>query len=390
MKKNVKVYAHYLPQFHETQENNIWWGKGFTEWDNVRQAAPLSKKHDQPRIPLNNNYYDLSDKETLKWQAKIAHEYGVDGFNIYHYWSSGVQLLSKPVQMILDDPSIDIDFNLTWANHPWVRSWKNSAGHDSMLLDQTYEDDKQDREKHYQYLLSAMSEKRYSRMDGPPLFSISRTYDIPNTSEYIGELRDYIYKNIGEEIHINSYIQYPPKDKSFINLVDTVSLFQPGTAMFNKDHLESSSININNILMKLKEIFINAPVPLKKLVYKILDKTSKPTKILDYDEIWEIILSQSSEETYLGKPIIKGAFNDWDNTPRYGKEATIISGSSPEKFKFYMEKLINITGESSYSKIIFINGWNEWGESAYLEPYTLNGFGYLESLRDSLNHHKNS
>jgi hypothetical protein len=386
MKRNIKIYAHYLPQFHETQENNIWWGKGFTEWNNVKQAAPLSVTHDQPRVPLNNYYYDLSDKKTIQWQGELAKKYGVDGFNIYHYWSSGVQLLANPVKMILKDPSIDINFNLTWANHPWVRSWKNSTGKDSMLLDQTYEVDKEDREKHYKYLTSVISDARYSRVDGKPLFSIYRTYDIPNAPEYLGELREYIHKKIGEEIHINSYIQYPPKDKSFIDLVDTVSLFQPGTAMFNKDHLESSSINKNNLLMKLKEIFINAPLPLKKLIYRILDSTPKSTKILDYDEIWKVVLNQSSEETYLDKPIIKGAFNDWDNTARYGKEATIIKGASPEKFKVYMERLIDITEQSKCSKIIFINAWNEWGESAYLEPDELNKFGYLESLRDSLNH----
>ena len=135
---NINIYAHYLPQFHETQENNIWWGKGFTEWNNVRNAEPLFETHNQPRVPFDKNYYDLSDIETLRWQSSLAKEYGVEGFNIYHYWSSGVQLLSKPVQLIIEEPDLDINFNLVWANHPWVRSWKNSPGKDSLLLDQTY------------------------------------------------------------------------------------------------------------------------------------------------------------------------------------------------------------------------------------------------------------
>ena len=56
-KKDVEIYAYYLPQFHETQENNIWWGKSFTEWNNVKNANPLFEKHHQPRVPLNQNYY---------------------------------------------------------------------------------------------------------------------------------------------------------------------------------------------------------------------------------------------------------------------------------------------------------------------------------------------
>jgi hypothetical protein len=73
----MKVIPVYLPQFHRIPENDAWWGEGFTEWVNVRNAEPLFEGHNQPRVPLDNNYYDLSDIETLKWQCKLAkdHEY---------------------------------------------------------------------------------------------------------------------------------------------------------------------------------------------------------------------------------------------------------------------------------------------------------------------------
>lgn len=76
----MKIIPVYLPQFHTIPENDEWWGKGFTEWVNVKNAKPLFEGHNQPRIPLNNNYYDLSELETLKWQCKIAREYGIYGF----------------------------------------------------------------------------------------------------------------------------------------------------------------------------------------------------------------------------------------------------------------------------------------------------------------------
>ena len=92
----MKKYAYYLPQFHEIPENDEWWGKGFTEWVNVKKATPLYKGHQQPKIPLKDNYYTLDNVETLQWQAKLASQYCVDGMIFYHYYFCGKKLLEKP------------------------------------------------------------------------------------------------------------------------------------------------------------------------------------------------------------------------------------------------------------------------------------------------------
>ena len=69
---DIKVIPLYLPQFHRIPENDEWWGEGFTEWVNVKGARPLFEGHYQPRVPLHDNYYDLSDVETFKCQCKIS------------------------------------------------------------------------------------------------------------------------------------------------------------------------------------------------------------------------------------------------------------------------------------------------------------------------------
>ena len=122
--KNTKIIAMYLPQYHQIPENDKWWGEGFTDWVGAKSASSLFEGHEQPKIPMNDNYYDLSKADDIRWQAKLAREYGVYGFGIYHYWfSSSQKLLTKPAELILANKDIDIPFFFAWDNCSWVRTW---------------------------------------------------------------------------------------------------------------------------------------------------------------------------------------------------------------------------------------------------------------------------
>jgi hypothetical protein len=83
----------------------------------------------------------------------------------------------------------------------------------------------------------------------------------------------------------------------------------------------------------------------------------------------------------------------WDSTPRtcntdmyvlkgYPYLPTLV-GNTPEEFKkslVAMKKFLDTEGNKQ--KIFSINSWNEWPEGSYLEPDTVNGFGFLEGIKE--------
>lgn len=172
---NMKIFANYLPQFHQIPENDKYWGKGFTDWVSCRNATPLYAGHQQPKKPLNNNYYSLDNVKSIKWQANLAKKYGITGFAIYHYWfHSGLNLLTTPPNLIRENKDIDIDYFFVWDNNSWKKTWSALTGGASWTSDTDKKTEimaeliyggKEEWKAHFEYLLPFFQDEQKLMMD---------------------------------------------------------------------------------------------------------------------------------------------------------------------------------------------------------------------------------
>jgi lipopolysaccharide biosynthesis protein len=184
-KSDIKTIAIYLPQFHTIKENDIWWGKGFTEWTNVKKSKPHFEGHHQPRIPgdkLNYlEYYELTNSNIIKKQIQLAKNHGIYGFGIYYYWFSGKRLLEKPLDIYLNDKSLNFPFLLIWANENWTRHW-NGRNKD-ILIKQEYKH--KDPELFIKDIKKYLIDRRYIKIDNRPVIGLYEPFDIPQLKKTI-------------------------------------------------------------------------------------------------------------------------------------------------------------------------------------------------------------
>ncbi len=350
--KDIRTIAMYLPQFHCIPENDAWWGKGFTEWSTVKAAKPLYESHGQPRIPLNQNYYNLLEKETMLWQAELMHQYGIDGLCFYHYYfKNGKKILEKPVENLLCWKDVNIPFCFCWDSASWARTWSNVGGNSwadtfekkekrqgpGLLLEQRY-GRREDWERHFEYLLSFFKDERYIKVNGAPVF-----------------------------------IVYSPKS---IYCFETMILCWRELAVEHGfPDLHIIGVNLDYKIKGVDAILFHAPHMFWKLRR---DREKNNVTIFEYAEVWDNIIKTPPVKgctTYFESPV------DYDDTPRKGqKNGIVMQNFDIDKFYDYL-KLLYEKSLSLDNEFIFINAWNEWGEGMHLEPDEKNGYKYLETVK---------
>jgi septal ring factor EnvC (AmiA/AmiB activator) len=340
-----RVIAFYLPQYHRIQENDDWWGPGFTEWTNVARGRANFEGHYQPHVPRELGFYDLTQPDVMRRQAEMARLYGITGFCFYHYWFSGRRVLEKPLEQFLAS-DIELDFCICWANENWTRSWDGDTK--TVLLEQKYEQG--DAERFFRSVEHVLQDRRYIRVEGKPLLVVYRAKDIPAPKKVFATWRRLAREAGLGGLHIAVVDFYDISDPAEVE-ADSLIEFPP--------HKFNGPVNVPDIV---------PPITNPAFVGGILD--------------YRKIIAQSVHKATPAFTYFRGILPSWDNTARRQDSPTTIIHSSPEWYAKWLSYLRAYTRQHASDQdkaIIFVNAWNEWGEGCHLEPDVKWGLQYLES-----------
>jgi hypothetical protein len=355
---SVRPVAFYLPQFHPIEENDRWWGPGFTEWTNVARARPLFRGHYQPHIPANLGFYDLRNPETRLAQAELAGSHGIEGFCYWHYWFHGRRLLERPFEEVLASGQPRFPFCLAWANEPWTRTW---LGQGEVLQDQAYS--AADDRDHARWLIRAFADDRYMTVEGRPLFLVYRPRDLPEPKRTTDTLRDEAGRNGLADPYLVGINAWSATVDSRVDGFDCTLNFEPQLAALPTYRVDGP---------KLSKLRRNMGLGVR----------SARLKIYDYAAARQLMVRRAER---LDFPYFPSIVVGWDSSPRRDRRGIVLVDSSPEKLGAGLKELVARSMAKPFDqRLIFLNAWNEWAEGNHLEPDLRNGVEHLRAVRQAV------
>ena len=348
--KNIISLAYYLPQFHEIEENNRWWGKGFTEWSQLREAKTYFKgqKIRMPVEPLGE--YSLLNLHIMELQSRIAKAYGINGFLVFDYWfGEGKTLLEKPMQLVLDQ-QLNFDYCLCWANHTWYNK------RDNITLQQQLYLGKKDYTAYFNRLLPHFKSPHYLKIENQPIFSIFNPNEIPDLNLFIET-----FQQLSKQAGFNGIYLIADNTDASSGHASLLNGYTRTNYFFKKR-------NRDNLISYLKE----------KITRKFGFSNIGP---FCYSYL-NLVVNQHIDFNDI--KYIPSVFTGWDTTPRHLKRGTILKDFNLQNFKRHLQKIErtienNRQQSECATQLIIIKSWNEWAEGNLLEPDSVFGITLLEA-----------
>lgn len=365
---DLYVCAYVWPSCHDDPLAHKWlWPEGIGEWEVIQKGDKRFPEHYQPKQPLWGYELDNDPVVVEKW-IQTALEYGVNTFIYDWYWFSdpdgykGPYLESALNDGFLKAPSHDkMHFYVMWANHDVVYNYWNyhKWGDKRALLFSPDVDWANYRKVVKRLITQYFPLPEYVKIDDCPVLSI---FSMDNFIRSFGSM-DEAAKAI-------QYFREEVRKAGFpdLHLQET----RGGGSRMNEETIAKMQERIEKLGIDSEAMYNMGGIN---------------EDYLRYGE--EALQIRAQMDEVFDVPVFPCVSIGWDDTPRYpakGIKDVVHLNNTPEAFAGFLAQAKKFVEQHAADQphFMMINAWNEWVEGSYLLPDQVNGFGYLQAVRDVL------
>lgn len=361
VKRDYYVAAYIWPSCHDDPlAKDKLWPEGTGEWEIIRKGNPRFEGHYQPRQPLWGYEMDNDPKVVEKW-IDAATDHGVNIFVYDWYWYEEGPFLESALNdgFLKAKNNSKMQFYIMWANHDvkynyWnVHRYKDNT---DILWNAKVD------WKNFQIIVHRVINQyfklpNYFKIKGEPVFSIFS----------IGKLLESFGGDLEETRKALDYFRDEVKKAGFPGL--HVQWNQGGGSIFNESAAAQFVKRVKDLGFNSVGMYNMGGIEEDYIVYGT-----------------NSVMIREQMDSLLDVPVFPCVSIGWDDTPRFpakGIHDVVHYHNTPQSFAVLLEKARKYAdSHPEQPRLITINAWNEWVEGSYLLPDMLNGFGYLQAVRD--------
>lgn len=355
------VAAYVWPSCHDDPLGRAkLWPEGIGEWEVIKKGTPRFEGHYQPRQPLWGYEPDNDPRVVEKW-IDAATDHGVNVFVYDWYWYEGGPFLESALNdgFLKARNNEKMKFYIMWANHDVRYNYWNVHLYrdNNNILFNAKVDWENFRIIVERVINNYFKRPNYFKINGEPVFSI---FSVNKLIESFGG-------SVEETRKALDYFRDEVKKAGFPGL--HLQWNQGGGSVMTQEAAERFAARIKELGFDSFAMYNMGGFNEDYLVYG-----ANSLKIREQlDAILDI-------------PVFPCVSIGWDDTPRFpgkGIKDVVHYHNTPESFAALLSKAKRYADtHPEQPKLITINAWNEWVEGSYLLPDMLNGFGYLEAVKE--------
>lgn len=358
------IAAFIWPSCHDDSLGHHYlWSEGDGEWEVIKKGTPRFEGHQQPKQPLWGYEHDDDPKVVERW-IDTAMKYGVNTFIYDWYWFMNSPYLEGALNdgFLKATNNEKMNFYIMWANHFVVKNYWNyhRYGDDTSELFNPVIDETNYKTIVDRIISQYFSRPNYVKIDGCPVFGI---FSIDNFIKgFNGDLN-----KAGEAME---YFRQKAREAGFKGV--HLQEINGGGWLLNDEQAKYMNEKVAKLGINSQALYNMGGFNCDYMVHG--------QNGINIREQWDSIFNI---------PVFPTVSIGWDDTPRFpAKGAADVTRfhNTPQSFATYLQAAKEYAdNHPDQPKFIMINAWNEWVEGSYLLPDRLNGFGYLEAVRDVLN-----